>query len=81
MTNMTNIIYRMLICPCHDDFYISSDAINLYNRKKNIQEPRICFDKMIDINDPIRKDPIFYDIIRELGVITTIFRKTILFQI
>ena len=71
MTNMTNIIYRILISPGYDNFYISADAINLYNLKKNIQEPLIYVDKMIDKNDPIRKDPLFYDVIRELGVIKT----------
>jgi len=64
MTSDEKIIYRYLLYRSNGTgLYISEQALKLY-----YGEDYKCQYSRIGHNDPIRTDPKFYDIIRELGI-------------
>ncbi len=64
MTSAEKIIYRCLVYRSHGTgLYISEEALKLY-----YGEDYKCQYSGIRHNDPIRTDPKFYDIIRQLGI-------------
>jgi hypothetical protein len=60
------IISRVLIYACYGGFRISDEALELYYGEDYINKHNI-----IHRNDPLRKDPKFYDVIQQLGVSKT----------
>ena len=64
MTSTESIIYRCLVYRCHGTgLYVSEEALKLY-----YGEDYECNYSGIGYTDPIRTDPKFYDVIRQLGI-------------